>query len=100
MRMRQPGFTQAAPLAEAITAAGGKPLIFPLLEITAAPDPASLAKARELIRKAQWYWDIVAAENGMGAHNPGGNMNTLGQAIDLAHQAIEAANLANSTTKQ
>ena len=36
---------QAAPLAEAITAAGGKPLIFPLLEITAAPDPAPLAEA-------------------------------------------------------
>ena len=36
---------QAAPLAEAITAAGGKPLIFPLLEITAAPDPAPLAAA-------------------------------------------------------
>ena len=53
-----------------------------------------------VIRKAQWFWDIVAAENGMGAHNPGGNMNILGQAIDLAHQAIEAANQANSTTKQ
>ena len=44
-----------------------------------------------MIRKAQWFWDIVAAENGMGAHNPGGNMNILGQSIDLAHQAIEAA---------
>ena len=53
-----------------------------------------------MIRKAQWFWDIVAAENGMGFHNPGGNMNILGQAIDLAHQAIEAAKLANSTTKQ
>ena len=65
-----------------------------------AADPAALAKSREMIRKAQWFWDIVAAENGMGFHNPGGNMNILGQAIDLAHQAIEAANLTNSTTKQ
>jgi nitrite reductase (cytochrome c-552) len=65
-----------------------------------AADPAALAKSRELIRKAQWFWDIVAAENGMGVHNPGGNMNILGQAIDLAHQAIETANQANSTTKQ
>ena len=53
-----------------------------------------------MIRKAQWYWDIVAAENGMGAHNPGGNMNILGQSIDLAHQAIEAAAQAGGTTKQ
>ena len=65
-----------------------------------AADPAALAKSREMIRKAQWFWDIVAAENGMGFHNPGGNMNILGQAIDLAHQAIEAANLANNATKQ
>ena len=65
-----------------------------------AADPAALAKARELIRKAQWYWDIVAAENGLGAHNPGGNMNILGQSIDLAHQAIEAAAQAGGATKQ
>ena len=36
---------QAAPLAEAIVAAGGKPLIFPLLEISPANDPQALAKA-------------------------------------------------------
>jgi len=36
---------QAAPLAEAIVAAGGKPLIFPLLEISPANDPQALAEA-------------------------------------------------------
>lgn len=36
---------QAAPLAEAIAAAGGNPLIFPLLEIAPAADPAPLAAA-------------------------------------------------------
>lgn len=36
---------QAGPLAEAIAAAGGRPLIFPLLEISPAPDPAPLAAA-------------------------------------------------------
>ncbi|PKO87357.1 MAG: uroporphyrinogen III synthase [Betaproteobacteria bacterium HGW-Betaproteobacteria-10] len=36
---------QAAPLAEAITAAGGMPLIFPLLEISPASDPEPLAQA-------------------------------------------------------
>lgn len=36
---------QAAPLAEAIAAAGGVPLIFPLLEIAPAADPQPLADA-------------------------------------------------------
>lgn len=51
-----------------------------------------LAKARELVRKAQWYWDFVAAENSMGFHNPSQSMNTAAQAADLAHQSIDAAN--------
>lgn len=36
---------QAAPLAEAIAAAGGVPLVFPLLEISPAADPLPLAEA-------------------------------------------------------
>lgn len=36
---------QAAPLAEAIAAAGGRPLLFPLLEISPANDPAELNQA-------------------------------------------------------
>ncbi|CVK21434.1 ammonia-forming cytochrome c nitrite reductase subunit c552 [Sporomusa sphaeroides] len=57
-------------------------------------DQAGLAKARELVRKAQFYWDLLAAENSMGFHNPSQALNTLGQANELAHQAIEAANTA------
>jgi nitrite reductase (cytochrome c-552) len=56
-----------------------------------------LNKARNLVRKAQWYWDFVAAENSMGFHNPAQVLNTLGQSIDLAHQAIETANRAAET---
>lgn len=63
-------------------------------------DPAGLAKARELIRQAQWYWDMVAAENSMGFHNPTGSLNVLGQSIDLAHQAIDSANRAAGTPLQ
>jgi len=55
---------------------------------------AELARARELIREAQWYWDSVAAENSMGFHNTPLTMSTLGQANELGHQAIEAANRA------
>ncbi|MDE1544783.1 uroporphyrinogen-III synthase [Dechloromonas agitata] len=36
---------QAAPLAEAIVAAGGTPIVFPLLEIAPAADPQPLAEA-------------------------------------------------------
>lgn len=57
-------------------------------------DQAELEKARELTRRAQWYWDYTSAENGMGFHNVDQVMNTLGQSIDLAHQAIESANKA------
>ncbi|MEE9910630.1 MAG: ammonia-forming cytochrome c nitrite reductase subunit c552 [Deltaproteobacteria bacterium] len=56
-----------------------------------------LNKARELIRNAQWFWDFIAAENSMGFHNPDQTLNTLGQSIDLAHQAIAAAGKAAGT---
>lgn len=58
---------------------------------------AELDKSRELVRKAQWFWDIIAAENSMGFHNPDQVLNTLGQSIDLAHQAIASANRAAGT---
>jgi nitrite reductase (cytochrome c-552) len=64
---------------------------------TGKADPAELEKARELVRKAQWYWDFVAAENGMGFHNPVQALGVLGQSIDLAHQAIARANRAAGT---
>lgn len=50
-----------------------------------------LANARALVREAQWYWDWVAAENGMGFHNPDMILRTLGLSVDRAHKAIEAA---------
>jgi len=57
-----------------------------------------LEKARELLRRAQWYWDIVSAENSMGFHNPSQVLNTLGQSVDLAHQAIATADRAMAAT--
>lgn len=53
---------------------------------------AHLATARLRLRKAQWYWDYAAAENGVGFHNPDQIARTLGLSIDLAYQAIEEAN--------
>jgi nitrite reductase (cytochrome c-552) len=46
---------------------------------------AEMEKARELLRKAQWYWDFVAAENGMGFHNPTQALSTLGLSIEAAN---------------
>lgn len=57
-------------------------------------DRGELEKARQLVRKAQWYWDFVAAENSMGFHNPVQTLATLGQSIDMAYEAILAANKA------
>ncbi|MDD4240583.1 MAG: ammonia-forming cytochrome c nitrite reductase subunit c552 [Smithellaceae bacterium] len=61
--------------------------------------PDELNRARELVRRAQWYWDFIAAENSMGFHNPDQTLNTLGQSIDLAHQAIAAADRASGATR-
>jgi len=65
----------------------------------AAPkiNKGEMDKARELIRNAQWFWDYIAAENSMGFHNPDQALSTLGQSIDLAHQAIATANRAAGT---
>ncbi len=50
-----------------------------------------LGRAREHLRRAQWYWDFVASENSMGFHNPTLCLNILGQSIDLAHMAVASA---------
>ena len=63
----------------------------------ATVNKAELDRSRELLRKAQLFWDLVAAENGVGFHNPDQCLNTLGQAIDLAHQSIASANKAAGT---
>ena len=52
---------QAAPLAEAIAAAGGQPLIFPLLEISPAADPQPLAQA--VARLADYRFAIFISPN-------------------------------------
>lgn len=72
---------------EVIGKAGGAPKV----------NAGELDKARELIRRSQWYWDYIAAENSMGFHHPGEALSTLGQSLDLAHQAIGAANRAAGT---
>jgi nitrite reductase (cytochrome c-552) len=58
---------------------------------TPGVDAKLLDEARKMVVKAQWRWDYVAAENSMGFHNPQLAMSTLGQAIDMANQAMDLA---------
>jgi uroporphyrinogen-III synthase len=52
---------QAAPLAAAITAAGGEPLLFPLLEIAPAVDPQPLLTAAKEL--AAYDWAVFVSPN-------------------------------------
>jgi uroporphyrinogen-III synthase len=52
---------QSGPLAEAIKAAGGEPLIFPLLEIAPADDAQPLAESAA--RLAQYDWAVFISPN-------------------------------------
>ncbi|MCL1872830.1 MAG: ammonia-forming cytochrome c nitrite reductase subunit c552 [Clostridiales bacterium] len=60
----------------------------------AGVNESSLENARELVRKAQFFWDYIAAENSMGFHSPSQMFKTAAMAIDYARQSIEAAKLA------
>jgi nitrite reductase (cytochrome c-552) len=50
-------------------------------------DPARVAEAQALQRKAQWRLDFVAAENSMGFHAPAEAARILGESIDYSRQA-------------
>jgi nitrite reductase (cytochrome c-552) len=58
---------------------------------TSGVNEAKLHEAREFNRKAQFYWDYVAAENSMGFHAPDQILNTLAQAQQYANDALIAA---------
>jgi nitrite reductase (cytochrome c-552) len=60
----------------------------------AGATPQDLVEARKLLRRAQFRWDFIAANNGMGFHSPQESMRLLGEAADQAQQArVEAARL-------
>ena len=55
---------------------------------------ADMAGVRKLIRHAQFRWDYVSANNGMGFHSPQESMRILGDATNQAQQArLKAARL-------
>jgi nitrite reductase (cytochrome c-552) len=58
---------------------------------TPGVDEALLAQAREMVRKGQWFWDFVSAENSAGAHNPVKALDTLASSQQYSDEAVQLA---------
>jgi len=50
-----------------------------------------LNEARELVRKGQWFWDYVSAENSAGFHNPSKALETLALSQQYSDDATQLA---------
>jgi nitrite reductase (cytochrome c-552) len=56
--------------------------------ITSGISEDKVKTAQEHVRKGQWFWDIVAAENSAGFHNPQGTMSSLKKSTEESNEAI------------
>jgi len=75
-----------------------KVLVFAHFDIAAAMQAGvseeELTEPRKLLRQAQFRWDYVSSNNGLGFHSPQESMRILGDSINQAQQArILAARL-------
>ncbi|WHY85050.1 ammonia-forming cytochrome c nitrite reductase subunit c552 [Neobacillus novalis] len=59
--------------------------------ITSGVSQEKINQAQEFVRKGQWFWDIIAAENSAGFHNPQGSMDSLRMSIEQSSKAIRLA---------
>ena len=50
-----------------------------------------LIEAREMVRKGQWYWDYISAENSVGFHNPQKALDTLASSQEYSRTAVDLA---------
>ena len=57
---------------------------------------ALMAEAREMVRKSQFFWDYVSAENSVGFHNPVKALETLAYSQQYSQRAIDAASQATN----
>ena len=48
-----------------------------------------MARAREHVRKRQFFWDLISAENSMGFHNPAKALDTLMSSMEYSQKAID-----------
>ena len=51
----------------------------------------AIQEVQALVREGQWFWDMPAAENSYGFHNPDGAMASFTRSIDRSQQAILVA---------
>ncbi|MBF0101439.1 MAG: ammonia-forming cytochrome c nitrite reductase subunit c552 [Desulfobacterales bacterium] len=50
-----------------------------------------VVQAQQMIRKGQFFWDYVSAENSVGFHNPVKSLNTLALSQQYSQKAIDLA---------
>lgn len=50
-----------------------------------------IEEAREHVRKGQFYWDLISAENSIGFHNPSKTFDTLNLSKNESQKAVEIA---------
>ncbi|MGN1038543.1 MAG: ammonia-forming cytochrome c nitrite reductase subunit c552 [Mailhella sp.] len=48
-----------------------------------------MKQARENVRKGQFFWDMVSAENGMGFHNPAKALDGLMLSLECSRKAVD-----------
>ncbi|WP_294447283.1 ammonia-forming cytochrome c nitrite reductase subunit c552 [uncultured Mailhella sp.] len=48
-----------------------------------------MAAARENVRKGQFFWDLISAENSVGFHNPAKALDTLMSSMGYSQKAID-----------
>ncbi|SDZ67206.1 nitrite reductase (cytochrome c-552) [Evansella caseinilytica] len=61
--------------------------------ITAGVPEDKIEEAQYYVRKGQWFWDIIAAENSDGFHNPQGGIDALRTSSDASNEAIRIATI-------
>lgn len=59
--------------------------------ITAGADEEKIEEAQYEVRKGQWFWDIIAAENSDGFHNPQGGADSMRTSVEASIRAIKIA---------
>jgi nitrite reductase (cytochrome c-552) len=59
--------------------------------ITSGVSGERIKEAQKHVRKAQWFWDFVAAESAAGFHNPQGAMDSLKVSSEESFEAIKLA---------
>lgn len=57
----------------------------------AANYEALMNESREMVRKGQFFWDYISAENSMGFHNPAKALDTLMTSLECSNKAVDLA---------